>query len=134
MGIEKLGITPGPWEKGSHSSMELMVYCDDVAGSRIADCTNNLVRHTKEMKTANANLIAASPGLFDALVIDTTHDEYYLLCNFGPIDGTLRERMAKEWHKPGEMVYDDYMRKLTAILSACPGKTWEEIKVAYDGV
>ena len=67
---EVFGITPGPWETGNPLKNEsnLMIYCDDSTGQRIADCTNNLTFHSIKMKEANAQLTASSPEMLVALV------------------------------------------------------------------
>lgn len=51
--------TPGPWECGDSTKGEspLMIYCNDRTGQRVADLTNDLTFHTKEMKAANTALI-----------------------------------------------------------------------------
>lgn len=63
--------TPGPWELGDTSDTELMVYCNDSLGSRVADCHNSGHGITTQQDHANARLIAAAPDLFEALDPDT---------------------------------------------------------------
>lgn len=62
--------TPGPWEQGdpSRGESDLMVYCDDALGTRIADCTNEMTVHSLDEKRANARLIAAAPALLATAV------------------------------------------------------------------
>lgn len=100
--IDKLGITPAPWEIGNTNRREsnLMGYCDDLTGSRIADCTNEYVRPPRIMKESNARLIATAPEMLEALIVigleNTNYETRHQACR-------------------------DLVEKAT-------GKTWEEIK------
>lgn len=57
-------ITPGPW--GIYES-PTMVYCDDTAGSRVADCTSEMTLLPSSQKKANAKAIAAVPEMLPIL-------------------------------------------------------------------
>ena len=120
--IEKLGITPGPWKWCSEHGVEHK--------SKMSGWTASLGLEGGKL-TPNRRIIVSAPEMLEALIIDTVHDDEYLICNFGPIDNSLRNRMSKAWHKPGEMVYDDYMRKRSVIEKAT-GKSWPEIKALYN--
>lgn len=69
MSDRKEKFTEGPWEcgKAEEGESDLMVYCLDTTGQRIADCTNSLTFHPLESKKANAQLIATAPGLYGVL-------------------------------------------------------------------
>lgn len=75
--------TPGPW--GVYPDCpNTMVYCDDKAGSRVADCSSETTDLSKEEKEANAKLIAAAPELLEACIkarsaFLTSEPEYDLL-------------------------------------------------------
>jgi hypothetical protein len=68
-GAEKTAHTPGPWSVGDprQGESDLMVYCNDATGQRIADCTNEYTWHGGAEKRANARLIAAAPDLLAVL-------------------------------------------------------------------
>lgn len=60
--------TPGPWEVGDNGvCTDLMVYCNDALGSRVANCSDSGHGITNEQDKANARLIAAAPELLEAL-------------------------------------------------------------------
>lgn len=122
------GITPGPWEAGeSKREQELMVYCDDVMGSRIADCVNECVHQPKVMKKSNANLIASAPSMliklwdFQSTVNELwekmmlSHDIYGMSLKIGASLGTVKQQ-------------------ITDIYNSCTGKAWtfEQIAEAVD--
>jgi len=64
-------FTPGPWVVDSFSTREgefVGVYSDDATGSVVAHVGPfSLVRRPREIVDANARLIAAAPGMYDAL-------------------------------------------------------------------
>jgi hypothetical protein len=77
--LKKFGITTGSWECGDKSKGEsnLMIYCDDVTGQRIADCTNKYTWHSIKEKEANARLIASAPDMLKALIHSTIELEIF---------------------------------------------------------
>lgn len=61
--------TSGPWTIGDvcKKESELMVYCDDSLGSRVADCSTSGHGISVEQDIANARLIAAAPELLEGM-------------------------------------------------------------------
>lgn len=114
--IEKLGITPGPWDLG---------YGEGLTGDRISwdvfldgvGCKNKMVRSGKaevcqinysvdeDKAIADARLIAAAPQMLESLIEIVAYD----ISECGSIDDA------------GVACYIDIIEKAT-------GRTWEEIK------
>lgn len=63
--------TPGPWSVGVEGDgVPGYVYCDNDLGSAVAICYGPALAYTvfpREQEVANAQLIAASPKLYEAL-------------------------------------------------------------------
>lgn len=103
MGIEKLGITKGPWEVGHDNSVWS-------GKTFISDQFN-------KNRDSNTNLIAAAPEMLEALI---TYCRWFsdFMAQYGD--------RINDW----EVMMNTMSKEI--ILKACPGKTWEQIKAAYD--
>jgi hypothetical protein len=110
--IEKLGITPGPWEaqRGQEINPETMIYvchpnteCDETTVCNFDE------EDDRENHFSNAQLIAAAPEMLEALIdlTLTIENDYY-----------IRESDRKK----------DYPLDCMKVIEKATGKSWEEIK------
>jgi hypothetical protein len=101
--IEKLGITPGPWEWNGFAG----IHGSDVECTRCANVyVEGEIELSQEEADANARLISAAPEMLEALI----------------------ENMM-DWERTvgDENKLEDMRRTLDAIEKAT-GRTWQEVK------
>ena len=110
MKIEKLGITPGPWEMCEHSWSDTSVYKKSDGNKRICtdsihdDATEENQQELMRNQIANMQLIVAAPEMLDALI---------------------------EWADDGTFSDYDQHEKILSIIEKATGRTWEEVKELY---
>ena len=109
--IEKLGITPGPWEvTGCYKHL---VMIDNMF---IADCSTN---HTKKPYIPeNTRIIAAAPEMLEALIDLARRKEYE----------AYNAYMDNGWDDKSEKKATEEVKKYTDIIKNATGLEWEKIK------
>ena len=125
--IEKLGITPGPWEKDyngtehhikslgykGNGTPTVCKYNDDFKhGGRIM-VADNL---TEEEKQANGNLIASAPELLETLIEELKFIEKFL--------DEKASAIGPHWYSE---FYERQIDIKSKIIKACHPKKWDEI-------
>ena len=108
--IEKLGITPGPWEVTGAYKHLIGQVGNDKANEIIAELWNRITGRKPEMP-GDAPLIAAAPEMLEALIETTIEcmNEY------------------SNTHVKGTDIEEVYSTEIH-IIEKATGKSWEEIK------
>lgn len=110
--IEKLGITPGPWnaQRGQEENPETMVYvCHPKTECDETTVCNFDETDYRENHLSNARLIAAAPEMLEALIEEVLF---------------IEKNTVSTLHGEG----DPYEKMKAIIEKACHPKTWEKIK------
>ena len=124
MNIEKLGITPGPWEMCEHSWSDTSVYREGGEGKRI--CTDSLVDYATEENQSEMMKEQVSNMLLIASAPEMIEDE---IVNIKLLKHLLSFPMLKDC--VGQMTIDMIEGRLFTneeTTQKATGKTWEEIK------
>ena len=104
--IEKLGITPGPWDTNLEDLNDLCIY--DSNGEWIANLDSNI---------ANARLIATAPEMLEAIIEDVS---------------AFARGLESGDNLPVGKVYEIYKQRV-AIIEKATGKKWEDVKIITEG-